>query len=385
MLEGTHYDAETGQLLTASYMDYTMPRADDLPSFKVSTTETVCPSNPLGIKGCGEAGAIGSPPALINAITDAIGNNDLTMPATPARLGSASKRRPARHRRSIRRLMYQFNYERPKTLADAESLLGKADDPKILAGGQTLIPTLKQRLAMPSDVIDIGGIKELDFIRAEGDAVMIGAATRHATVSASPDVQKHNPALAALAGGIGDPAVRHMGTLGGSIANNDPAADYPAACLGLDAKIHTTKRLIEADEFFTGMFETALQDGEIIKESLTFPHPEGAAYMKFRNPASRYAMVGVFVSKGPYGASASPSAVDGRDGTSLAVAETDDQRGRSALVARPPSALALPNSPPKRASTLATMHGSAEYRALCRSRPGSKRAVAAAGCLASRA
>ncbi len=129
--------------------------------------------------------------------------------------------------------MYQFNYERPKTLADAESLLGKADDPKILAGGQTLIPTLKQRLAMPSDVIDIGGIKELDFIRAEGDAVMIGAATRHATVSASPDVQKHNPALAALAGGIGDPAVRHMGTLGGSIANNYPASDYPAPCLCL--------------------------------------------------------------------------------------------------------------------------------------------------------
>jgi carbon-monoxide dehydrogenase medium subunit len=166
--------------------------------------------------------------------------------------------------------MYQFNYERPKTLADAEALLGKADDPKILAGGQTLIPTLKQRLAMPSDVIDIGGIGELDFIRAEGDAVMIGAATRHATVAQSADVKKHNPALAALAGGIGDPAVRHMGTLGGSIANNDPAADYPAACLGLDAKIHTTRRLIEADEFFKGMFETALQDGEIVKE-VTFP------------------------------------------------------------------------------------------------------------------
>ncbi|MEW6091794.1 MAG: FAD binding domain-containing protein, partial [Pseudomonadota bacterium] len=139
--------------------------------------------------------------------------------------------------------MYQFNYQRPKSLADAEALLAAADDPKILAGGQTLIPTLKQRLAMPSDLIDIGAIKELDFIRAEGNAVTIGAATRHATVAQSADVRKHNPALAALAGGIGDPAVRHMGTLGGSFANNDPAADYPAACLALDAKIHTTKRL----------------------------------------------------------------------------------------------------------------------------------------------
>ncbi len=265
--------------------------------------------------------------------------------------------------------MYQFNYQRPKSLADAEALLAAADDPKILAGGQTLIPTLKQRLAMPSDLIDIGAIKELDFIRAEGNAVTIGAATRHATVAQSADVRKHNPALAALAGGIGDPAVRHMGTLGGSIANNDPAADYPAACLALDAKIHTTKRLIEADEFFKGMFETALQDGEIIKE-VTFPHPEKAAYMKFPNPASRYAMVGVFVSKGPWG---------------VRVAVTGAGQNGVFRVAGMEQALSKNWSPDAVAGIKvsanglnADLHGTAEYRAHLIT-VMAKRAVAAAG------
>lgn len=265
--------------------------------------------------------------------------------------------------------MYQFNYERPKTLADAEALLAKADDPKILAGGQTLIPTLKQRLAMPSDLIDIGGINDIDFIRAEGDAVMIGAATRHAKVAQSADVKKHNPALAALAGGIGDPAVRHMGTLGGSIANNDPAADYPAACLALDAKIHTTKRLIEADEFFKGMFETALQDGEIIKE-VTFPHPEKAAYMKFPNPASRYAMVGVFVSKGPWGIRVAVTGA-GQNGV-FRVAEMEDALARNWS----PDAVANIKVPARGLN--ADLHGTAEYRAHLIT-VMAKRAVAAAG------
>jgi len=265
--------------------------------------------------------------------------------------------------------MYQFNYERPKTLAEAQALLGKADDPKILAGGQTLIPTLKQRLAMPSDVIDIGGIGELDFIRAEGDAVMIGAGTRHASVAQSADVKRHNPALAALAGGIGDPAVRHMGTLGGSIANNDPAADYPAACLGLDAKIHTTKRLIEADEFFKGMFETALQDGEIIKE-VTFPHPEKAAYMKFPNPASRYAMVGVFVSRGPWGVRVAVTGA-GQNGV-FRIAEMEEALAKNWS----PDAVANIKVP---ASGLnSDLHGTAEYRAHLVTIMA-KRAVAAAG------
>jgi carbon-monoxide dehydrogenase medium subunit len=265
--------------------------------------------------------------------------------------------------------MYQFNYVRPKSLADAEALFARADDPKLLAGGQTLIPTLKQRLAMPSDLIDIGGLKELAFIRAEGDAIMIGAGTKHYDVATSPEVRKHIPALAGLAESIGDPAVRHMGTLGGSIANNDPAADYPAACLALDAKIHTTKRLIEADEYFKGMFETALAPDEIIKE-VTFPHPEKAAYMKFPNPASRYAMVGVFVAKGPWG---------------VRVAVTGAGQAGVFRVKSMEEALARNWSPDAVASIkvpaddlLSDLHGSAEYRAHLIT-VMAKRAVAAAG------
>ena len=265
--------------------------------------------------------------------------------------------------------MYQFNYVRPKSLAEAEAMLAKADDPQLLAGGQTLIPTLKQRLAMPSDLIDIGSLKELDFIRAEGNAVMIGAATKHATVAQSPDVKKHNPALAALAEGIGDPAVRHMGTIGGSIANNDPASDYPAACLALDAKIHTTKRLIEADEFFTGMFETALADGEIVKE-ITFPHPEKAAYMKFPNPASRYAMVGVFVSKGPWGVRVAVTGA-GQDGV-FRIKEMEEALAKNWS----PDAVAGVKVPAKGLN--ADLHGTAEYRAHLIT-VMAKRAVAAAG------
>ncbi len=192
--------------------------------------------------------------------------------------------------------MYQFTYHRPASLADAEKLFTGADDPKFLGGGQTLIPTLKQRLASPSDVIDLAAIRELSGIVAAGGAVAIGAVTRHADVAASAEVRKAIPALADLAGWIGDPLVRHRGTIGGSIANADPSADYPAAVVALNATIHTTKRAIAADAFFTGMFETALQPGEIVTK-IVFPVAEKAGYEKFRNPASRYAIVGVFVAR----------------------------------------------------------------------------------------
>ena len=193
--------------------------------------------------------------------------------------------------------MYAFNYQRPKTVRQAAGLLAKAaGDGKLLAGGQTLLPTMKQRLASPAMLIDLGQVEGMSGIELKGRNLHIGAMTKHADVATSHVVKTAIPALAALAEGIGDPAVRNRGTIGGSIANNDPAADYPAACLGLGATIVTNKRKIPADEFFTGMFETALEDGEIITKVI-FPVPQKAAYEKFPNPASRYAMVGVFVGK----------------------------------------------------------------------------------------
>jgi carbon-monoxide dehydrogenase medium subunit len=191
---------------------------------------------------------------------------------------------------------YAFEYRRAKSLNDAAAILAGNADAKLLAGGQTLIPTMKQRLASPPVLVDISGLKELSFIRVTGDAVVIGAGTKHGMVGTSADVKRAIPALAYLASHIGDPAVRALGTLGGSLANNDPAADYPSAALALGATITTTKRSIAADDFFTGMFSTALEDGEIITE-VSFPIPERAGYEKFRNPASRYPMAGVFVAK----------------------------------------------------------------------------------------
>lgn len=192
--------------------------------------------------------------------------------------------------------MHDFQYHKPGSAADAASAIGGAEDGKFLAGGQTLIPTLKQRLAAPSDIIDLSGIADLQGISVSGDTVTVGAMTRHADVASSGDVAAAIPALAALAGGIGDPHVRNAGTIGGSIANNDPAADYPAAVVGLNATVQTNKRSIAADDFFTGMFETALEDDELIT-SVSFPKPEAAAYQKFHNPASRYALVGVMVAR----------------------------------------------------------------------------------------
>ena len=190
--------------------------------------------------------------------------------------------------------MHAFEYHRPSSTKDAIALGSKKDEAKYLAGGQSLVQAMKLRLSSPSDLIDLGTIKELSGIKASGNAVEIGAMTRHADVAASPEVTKAIPALAALAGIIGDRQVRHMGTLGGSIANNDPAADYPAAVLGLGATVTTNKRKIEADKYFKGLYETALEPGELIT-SVSFPVAKRAAYMKFKNPASRFALVGVFV------------------------------------------------------------------------------------------
>jgi aerobic carbon-monoxide dehydrogenase medium subunit len=193
-------------------------------------------------------------------------------------------------------ITYPFKYKRAKSVAEAEALLKGAPEAKLLAGGQTLIAAMKMRLASPSDLVDISRLKELSYIKVANGAVAVGAATTHHDVATSSDVRVSIPSLALLASIIGDPAVRHKGTIGGSVANNDPAADYPAAVLGLNATVKTNRRSIGSDVFFTGMFSTALQDGEIVTE-ISFPIPEKAAYQKFPNPASRYAMAGAFVAK----------------------------------------------------------------------------------------
>ena len=190
--------------------------------------------------------------------------------------------------------MYAFTLERPTTLADAAKLA--ASGAKVLAGGQTLLASMKQRLADPGQLADLGGIKELSGIKREGNTFVIGAMTRHLDVANHADIKAAIPALADLAAHIGDKQVRAMGTLGGSVANNDPAACYPSAVLALGATVHTTQRKIAADDFFQGMFATALKDGELIT-AISFPIPKKAAYMKFVQPASRFALVGVFVAQ----------------------------------------------------------------------------------------
>ncbi|HZH50653.1 MAG TPA: xanthine dehydrogenase family protein subunit M [Microvirga sp.] len=197
--------------------------------------------------------------------------------------------------------MYAFEYHRPTSVGQAASLATEFEDVKFLAGGHTLLPTMKLRLAGPANLIDLGRIAELRGIGRSGQTITIGAMTTHAEVANSAEVREAIPALAEMAELIGDPHVRHRGTIGGSIANNDPSADYPAACLALNATIVTNNRRIAADEFFQGIFTTALEEGEIITE-VSFQIPEQAAYAKFRNPASRYALVGVFVAR--YGSEA---------------------------------------------------------------------------------
>jgi carbon-monoxide dehydrogenase medium subunit len=196
--------------------------------------------------------------------------------------------------------MYEFTYHKPASLDEIANFLSANEEAKLVAGGMTLVPTLKLRLAKPSDLVDLAAISSLRGITDAGDAIVIGAMTRHAEVNRSPLVKQAIPALAALAGMIGDPAVRNRGTIGGSISNNDPAADYPAALVALGATVHTTKREIPAESFFTGMFETALEPAEIVT-SVRFPKTQSANYQKFKNPASRYAIVGVFVARTPTG------------------------------------------------------------------------------------
>jgi carbon-monoxide dehydrogenase medium subunit len=192
--------------------------------------------------------------------------------------------------------MYAFAYHRPQSVADAARLLASNPEAKVLAGGHTLIPTMKQRLASPKAIVDLSRVAELKGIDRKGNALVVGAMTTHAEVASSTVVRSAIPALADVAGLIGDPHVRHRGTIGGSVANNDPAADYPAALLALGATITTNKRDIKADDFFQGLFATALQDGEIITR-ISFPVPAKFAYAKFPHPASRYALVAVGVAQ----------------------------------------------------------------------------------------
>jgi carbon-monoxide dehydrogenase medium subunit len=246
-----------------------------------------------------------------------------------------------------------FRYLRATSLADAESLFASTPDAKYIAGGQTLIPTMKQRLATPSALIDVSRIAALSFIRRETAMLVIGAGTPHADVAASSEVRALLPALAHLAGVIGDPAVRHKGTLGGSVANNDPAADYPAAVLALGASVKTTRRTIAADAFFTGLFQTALADGELISE-IAFPIPSRAGYAKFPHPASRYALVGVFVAQFP---KAVRVAVTGAGSCVFRVAEMERALSKSFT----PDAVARVAVAPDGLNS--DLFGSAEYRA----------------------
>ena len=196
--------------------------------------------------------------------------------------------------------MHNFNFHRPLSVDEAVNRLGVAPEGVALAGGMTLIPTLKQRLAAPTDLVDLSGVSDLRGISEEGNSIVIGAMTTHAEVAASALVKAKIPALAALAESIGDAQVRNRGTIGGSVANSDPAADYPAGLVGLGATVVTNTREVAADDFFTGQFETALEPAELVT-AVKFPVPEKAGYAKFPNPASRYAIVGVFVSQGSAG------------------------------------------------------------------------------------
>lgn len=249
--------------------------------------------------------------------------------------------------------MYAFDYNRPKTVAEAEAAFEAGDDAAFLAGGQTLIPTLKQRLRQPSNLVDIGAIADLKGISVSNSSVTIGAATCHADVAASADIKKAIPALAHLAAHIGDPQVRNRGTLGGSIANNDPAADYPGAVLGLNAVVHTLRREIAADDFFTGMFETALKAGELVTK-VVFPIPKRAGYLKFPNPASRYAVAGVMVAETAQGVRV---AVTGAGPTVFRLPEMEAALSKNFSVA------AIQNIRVSSDDLNSDLHATAEYRA----------------------
>ena len=250
--------------------------------------------------------------------------------------------------------MEDFNYTRPASLSDAAATHSNADDAMYMAGGQTLIPVLKQGLAMPTDVVDLNKVDGLSGIEVAGDFVTIGAMTRHAVVAASAEIKNVLPALTVLAGGIGDAQVRNRGTIGGSLANNDPSADYPAAVMGLGATVVTDQREIAAEDYFDGMFATNLEPGEIIK-AVKFPVPEKAGYGKFPNPASRYALVGVFVAKTASGVRVAVTGA-GQDGVFRA-AEIEDALNNNF------SADALSGVTVPADDLMTDMHADAEYRA----------------------
>src|ERR1700720_1045879 len=250
--------------------------------------------------------------------------------------------------------MYAFSQHRPTTVRQAASLLAKEEEAKVLAGGHTLIPTMKLRLAGPKHLVDLSKIEGLSGIEMSGRTLTIGAMTPHVDVATSAVLKENIPALAELAGKIGDPAVRHRGTLGGSVANNDPNADYPAACLALAATIVTTKRKIPADEFFKGLFETALEPDEIVTK-VSFPIPKKAAYQKFCNPASRYALVGVFVAKRP---SEIRVAVTGAGGSGVFRVTAFEEALKKRFSPKVLEGLSVPAD-----GMSSDIHGSAEYRA----------------------
>ncbi|GAP36937.1 FAD binding domain-containing protein [Piscinibacter sakaiensis] len=247
--------------------------------------------------------------------------------------------------------MYTFDYQRPADQAGA--LAAAQGDARYLAGGQSLIQAMKLRLSSSERLIDLGGVAALKGIRVDGGNVVVGAMTPHAAVAASAEVRRALPALAELAGGIGDPAVRNMGTLGGSIANADPAACYPSAVLGLGATVHTDRRTIAGDDFFLGLYETALQPGELVT-AVSFPVPEKAAYVKFKQPASRFALVGVFVAKTAGGVRV---AVTGAKG-SVFRATPIEQALNASFTPEAAKAVAMPAD-----GINADLHASAEYRA----------------------
>ena len=264
--------------------------------------------------------------------------------------------------------MHPFELHKATSAAQAASLLAGKDDGRFLAGGQSLIAAMKLRLNAPTDLVDLSGVADLKGIRSDGKTITVGAMTTHAEVGANADVKRSLPALATLANGIGDRQVRNVGTIGGSIANNDPAADYPAGVLGLNATINTNKRAIPADQFFRGLYDTALEAGELIT-SIGFPIPQKAAYMKFKNPASRFAIVGVMVSKDASGARV---AVTGGGVGVFRVADME-----KALAANW-SADAIANVKVPVSGLSSDLHASAEYRAHLIG-VMARRAVAAAG------
>jgi carbon-monoxide dehydrogenase medium subunit len=250
--------------------------------------------------------------------------------------------------------MYEFKFHRPTTVRQAAGLLARQEEAKLLAGGHTLIPTMKLRLAGPKHIIDMGQIEGLSGIEMKGRSLSVGALTRHVEVATSPIVRENIPALADLAGLIGDPAVRHRGTIGGSVANNDPNADYPAAVLGLGATVITNKRRIAADDFFKGLFETALEADEIIVR-IQFPKPNKAAYIKFPNPASRFALVGVFTSKR---GSDIRVAVTGAGANGVFRVKSFEEALKKRYGAKSLEGLTIPAD-----GMSSDIHGSAEYRA----------------------